>query len=239
MGSDYPKGFTPEVVQRLLAPFPPDEIDFLAKNVRNGRALALAYIDARAVMRRLDEAVGPGNWSFDYEVQDAPDCRRVKGMLTVLGVLRCDAGEADKEGEPLKSAVSDALKRAAVHFGVGRFLYLLPTVWGEYDEQKRTWKSQPQIKPKDLEEICRIIGYKGSVPDAQRVTRQQVEESFGAPPPPDESPPLDNEEPASKPVGGNCCKCWRSMTPGQVSFTEKKWGERLCGLHQPQAGKGG
>jgi hypothetical protein len=28
--------------------------------------MALPYIDARAAMNRLDEVVGPGNWSFDF-----------------------------------------------------------------------------------------------------------------------------------------------------------------------------
>ena len=81
----------------------------------------LAYIDARAVFARLDEAVGPDNWASDIE-RLAPGvyvCR-----LTVCGITRADVGQAgDNEGEKEKSGVSDAIKRAAVQFGVGAYLY--------------------------------------------------------------------------------------------------------------------
>src|SRR5918992_4674756 len=128
--------FTREILEALGAPFPEDEIEFLPKAHSNGRALGLAYIEARSVMRRLDAVVGPGNWSFDFDLL-SPDGKMVKGRLTVLGVTKCDAGEANQEDEVLKSAVSDALKRCAVHWGVGRYLYYLPKVWAPYDSQRR------------------------------------------------------------------------------------------------------
>src|SRR4051812_16617957 len=100
--------FTREITEALGAAFPNDEIEFLPRAQSNGKALGLAYIDARSVMRRLDAAVGPGNWSFDFDLLDQQG-KMVKGRLTVLGVTKCDAGEAAQEDEPLKSAVSDAL----------------------------------------------------------------------------------------------------------------------------------
>src|SRR4051794_880883 len=120
--------FTREIVDALAASFPEDEIEFLPRAHSNGKALGLPYIDARSVMRRLDAVVGPANWSFDFDVV-SPDGKMVKGRLAVLGVTKCDAGEASTEDEILKSAVSDALKRCAVHFGIGRYLYYLPRVW--------------------------------------------------------------------------------------------------------------
>jgi hypothetical protein len=135
---------TRPIQDALAAPFPEDEIEFLPRNVRNGRALALAYIDARAVMNRLDAVVGSGNWHFTFEPLTA-DCKAMKGSLTVCGVTKCDAGQASTEDEPIKSAVSDSLKRAAVHFGIGRFLYDLPPIWHEYDEGKRRWVTPPRL----------------------------------------------------------------------------------------------
>lgn len=116
--------------ERLMEPFSSDSISFLPKGkpTKNGDILALAYIQARDVMNRLDDVVGPGNWSFDWTPMNA-DGKAVKGTLTVLGVTRSDVGESDKEEEPWKSAVSDALKRVGVQFGIGRFLYELPQVW--------------------------------------------------------------------------------------------------------------
>ena len=59
-------------------------------------------------------------------------------ILTRHGVTREDIGEAT-EGDlgTLKAASSDALKRCAVHFGVGRYLYDLPLAWADWDDQKR------------------------------------------------------------------------------------------------------
>ena len=102
--------FTPEITEALAAPFADDEVDFLPRGSANGKARALPYIDARSVMRRLDAVVGPGNWSFDFDLLSTTG-KMVKGKLTVLGVTKCDAGESNDEGEPLKSAVSDAIKR--------------------------------------------------------------------------------------------------------------------------------
>jgi hypothetical protein len=137
---------TREIGAALSAPFGDDEMEARAGATTGDKrsAMVLWYIDARAVMRRLDHIVGPEGWSFDYDVL-TPDCKKVKGRLTVLGVTKCDAGEAAAEEEPLKSAVSDALKRAAVHFGVGRFLYDLPAQWAEYDAQKRRFVEKPRV----------------------------------------------------------------------------------------------
>ncbi len=56
----------------------------------------------------------------------------VKCRLTVLEVTKEDVGE----GDSLKAAFSDALKRAAVKFGVGRYLYRLEKQWVDYDPEK-------------------------------------------------------------------------------------------------------
>jgi hypothetical protein len=49
----------------------------------------------------------------------------------VLGVTKSSIGQGQdpekakqEDVEKVKAAVSDALKRCAVHFGIGRFLYL-------------------------------------------------------------------------------------------------------------------
>lgn len=135
-----------EVREKLAAPFPEDMVSFLPRAINNGRALALPHIDARAVMSRLDDACGPDAWEFHWELM-AQDAKivRIKAALTVFGVTKCDAGEANGEEEPLKSAVSDGLKRAAVHFGIGRYLYEIPAIWAEYDPHKRRFVETPRL----------------------------------------------------------------------------------------------
>lgn len=146
----------------LAAEFGPDEVEFLPKAVSGGMALGLPYIDARDVMRRFDSVVGPANWQFDFDVL-SPDGKMVRGKLTVLGVTKCDAGEAGGEEEPLKSAVSDALKRCAVHFGVGRYLYYLPRVRAPFDAQKRRFIEPPRL---DATAVRRAVALCGGGPGA-------------------------------------------------------------------------
>lgn len=102
---------------------------------RTGRGgMKFSYIDARQVQNVLDGVVGPGNWESRWSVvrADHPVCARVG--IGVYGVWKWDVGysnnpEADEETdrsyelEPLKAAVSDGFKRAAVMWGIGRFLY--------------------------------------------------------------------------------------------------------------------
>src|SRR5262249_56412290 len=45
----------------------------------------------------------------------------------------------------LKAPSPDALKRAAVKFGIGRYLYALPPSWTDYDPTKRQFTSMPTL----------------------------------------------------------------------------------------------
>lgn len=82
----------------------------------------VAYIDARDVMALLDDVVGPDKWMSDYR-QVGDKVYGGIGIHTDHGwVWKWDCGtETDIEGE--KGQASDAFKRAAVKWGVGRFLY--------------------------------------------------------------------------------------------------------------------
>src|SRR5690348_2742209 len=116
---------------QLRKPFDPADVDFrpqLGKNSGPGdKVQAVHYIDARAVADRLDEVVGPGAWSFTYEplVIERGEVQLAKGALTIYGVTKEDIGDASTFSES-KGCVSDALKRAAVLWGIGRYLYSLP-----------------------------------------------------------------------------------------------------------------
>ena len=136
-----------DVTKRLQAPFPAHMIQWKPGVISKDRkrALMLAHIDARAVQDRLD-AICPDAWAFDIEHIPGARVPTVKGTLTVLGVSRSDVGEAP-EGDlgTFKAAVSDALKRCAVHFGIGRYLYDLPKFWSDWDDAKRQPVSTPEL----------------------------------------------------------------------------------------------
>jgi hypothetical protein len=137
-----------EMLKALSAPFAPEEIHWKAQAVKGDRALAVGYIDARAVMDRLDEVCGL-NWCDDYDVLPGGGvvCRL---QVTIEGrtIVKTDVGspsEQPDDGDKLKAAFSDGLKRAAVKLGIGRYLYRLPKQWVDYDAQRKSLKWPPKL----------------------------------------------------------------------------------------------
>jgi len=85
-------------------------------------ANCVAYIDARAVMNRLDEVCGVGGWQSKYESHNGNLYCSIGVKVDNEWVWKTDCG-SESNVEKEKGEASDALKRAAVQFGVGRFLY--------------------------------------------------------------------------------------------------------------------
>jgi hypothetical protein len=137
------------LTRALAAPFEANEIKFKPAVVSGNRALALAYVDARVIQDRLDETVGVANWQDEYVM--LPDGSCFCTLRIRLGgewITKMDVGGASEqpdEGDRHKAAVSDALKRTAVKFGIGRFLYRLPSQWCDYDPQKRQFVKPPKL----------------------------------------------------------------------------------------------
>jgi len=132
--------------EQLSAEFPRDAISWRAQSVtKDGtKAMALAYIDARDVMDRLDEVCGPAEWQDRYEFHGARTICYLSIRVNGEWITKADgAGDSDVEAE--KGAISDALKRAAVKWGIGRYLYHLKSPWvpcecSDYNGKKQ-WKS--------------------------------------------------------------------------------------------------
>lgn len=124
-----------DVWDMLSEPFSPEELQWrveaLSKDKR--RALVAPYVSHKAVLDRLDEVVGVQGWQDSYEVLQAPaqpaGLYAVKCRLTIMDIYKEDVGE----GDSLKAAFAEALVRAAVKFGVGRFLVGLEQQWVDYD----------------------------------------------------------------------------------------------------------
>jgi hypothetical protein len=132
------------VFDRLSAPFPVDAIHWRAQLVaeRSGAftGLALAYLDARDVQDRLDTVCGPENWQDAYE-ETGKGRLLCKLSIRVEGewITKSDgSGDSDIEGE--KGAISGALKRAAVRWGIGRYLYEVGDVWAPCEVAMRDGK---------------------------------------------------------------------------------------------------
>lgn len=112
---------------------------------RNGIDIGqlVGYIDGRVCMTMLDEK-DPA-WSVrQVPIFQEGKLVAVQTELTVNGVTRSDVG-VPSNMDPIKGAYSDSLKRAAVHFGIGRELYELPQVYAELEVQGRN--KTPKAKP--------------------------------------------------------------------------------------------
>jgi hypothetical protein len=149
-----------KVLERASRPFDPDEVEFTMKAASRDRkrALMVAHLTARSVMDRLDDMVREGlleSWTSTFEVVER-SATKVQGKdesryavvarihLELPGgkvLVKEDVGE----GETLKGAFSDALKRAAVHLGIGRYLYRLGDMWVDLPEG-RDYPSEEEIR---------------------------------------------------------------------------------------------
>jgi hypothetical protein len=149
-----------KVYTKLREPFPLKFISWKINNYSQDKLKALItfHIDARAVQHRLNEVVGVDGWSFSFTELEKDN--GVHGCLTlffddggsekeeqnVRDITREDVGYANRtdKSEWYKDAVSDALKRCAVHFGVGHFLYALPTLWVDLSEPGQKYLGDDQ-----------------------------------------------------------------------------------------------
>lgn len=129
-------------LSKLKEPFPAKDIEWRLQTCgeKNGKfwGKALAYITSRAVQDRLDEVCGPDNWKTSIEkTGDTYLCTlsiRVKHEDgTYEWISRTDGADAT-DIEPVKGGISGAIKRAAVHFGIGRYLYDLEEGWANVCE---------------------------------------------------------------------------------------------------------
>lgn len=122
----------PTMFERLLEPFPHDVVEWRAQTISRAgdKALALAYIDARSVMARLDEVVGPQNWQDSYRSEGSRTIGRLSIRMPDTGEwISKEDGSGDSNFEAEKGGISGALKRVAVKWGVGRYLYDVDALW--------------------------------------------------------------------------------------------------------------
>ncbi len=121
MTDTFPVDSFREAAMHLRRPFTPAAVKFKVQatwpkdNPTTG--LIVAYIDARLTVERLN-LILPHLWHDAYRpIGNA----QMWCDLTIDGITRSDVGEGVGKG-----LVSDALKRAAVKFGVGVSLYAIP-----------------------------------------------------------------------------------------------------------------
>src|SRR5438045_631520 len=137
------------ITKALSAPFDLTEVKFKPQVVKNNRAMALAYVDARAIQDRLDDVLGVEGWQDEYTtLEDGSVVCRLRLRLGDDWITKMDVGSPSEQpdgGDRLKAAFSDALKRAAVKFGVGRYLYRVQAQWTDYDPVRKQFTHAPAL----------------------------------------------------------------------------------------------
>ncbi len=125
----------------LAAPFSPSQVSWRVGSTSQDKksALALAYLDARDIMDRFDAVCGPAGWQCRYSHVGSITVCEIGVKVGDEWIWKADgAGQSDIEGE--KGALSDSIKRAAVRFGVGRYLYSLGNTWVQIEPAGRSFK---------------------------------------------------------------------------------------------------
>jgi hypothetical protein len=148
----------------LKAPFPADRISWRVGSTTRDKkkGMALAYIDARDVMQRLDEVCGPENWQNDYPHAGEKTVCRIGIKIGDEWVWKANgAGNSDIEAE--KGALSDAFKRAAVLWGIGQYLYDLESPWVELDTRDHDGKTYVNgIAKSEFTKLHKLLGGKAA-----------------------------------------------------------------------------
>jgi len=135
------------MLQALKNPFEPRfvkcRVGATSKDKRKG--IALFYIDSREVQKRLDDICGIDGWqSKFYPTDKGVICELSIRMPDGTWITKSDGGVYTEKVTPFKGGCSDAFKRAAVQFGVGRYLYYIPNQWYPLNEYK-TFETEPQL----------------------------------------------------------------------------------------------
>jgi hypothetical protein len=163
---------------KLKDPFPAEDVSWRiaqAGKSSNGKpwAKVLAYLTNRAIMDRLDEVCGPDKWKNEFAVGPAG------GIICGISILLTPAtvaapewvtkwdGAENSDIEAVKGGLSDSMKRAAVQWGIGRYLYGLTEGWAVIaaDDDKNAHYANCKIKVKGQEEWITFRWHPPELPD--------------------------------------------------------------------------
>lgn len=153
-----------EIARKLQDPFDPADIEWRAQQggiSGNNKpwVKVTPYITSRAVQQRLDDVFGPFGWKIEQrETNDG------KGYICTISVydettkqwISKQDGSEKTNIEPLKGGVSGAMKRAAVQWGIGRYLYNMDEAWAECRIVQNRW---------DCTDNCHVVKGKNGKPD--------------------------------------------------------------------------
>ena len=135
---------TSDITHALSVPFALGDLEWKVQTCgeKNGKAWALIvpYLSARAIADRLDAVVGPENWRPEYVAApshgDGMTCRLslrfgAEWVAKEDGTGAVEPNAGLSTAEAVKGTYSNAFKRVAQVWGIGRYLYFLDAVWAD------------------------------------------------------------------------------------------------------------
>lgn len=144
-------------LKELSKPFEPCDIEwFVGVTMQDkSRGMAIPFITNRAVQDRLDEVCGVDGWKNEFKTLKDTDIIEKDGTIKgkkfsyLCGIsvwsdkhqawiTKWDGAE-DTDVESLKGGLSSAMKRAAVQFGIGRYLYKMESPWVEIEKKGNSY----------------------------------------------------------------------------------------------------
>jgi len=225
-----------EAMKRLQEPFEAHEIEWRvgATTQDKRRGQALAYLSNRAIQNRLDEVFGANGWKNEYTlIKDGVQGRRKNPETKewedytkdawLCGISIWDAekeqwitkwdGAENTDFEPVKGGLSGSMKRAAVQWGIGRYLYDLPEVWADIEPQGRSFR----IKTVPVLPEWALPGRSGKPPTkiSGKPSNESRTEDIGVE---EENTPLVCSEP----------DCGKTISEKVAGFSSRRFGRALC-----------
>ena len=124
-------------LEGLAKPFDAECVKWRIQVTNNEKTsgLAVAYLDSRTIAKRLDEVVGQMRWKDEYKPWIT--AKNNASQICTISIYddslkewisKSDGAELSNYS-PIKGGLSDAFKRAAVKWGIGRYLYEITPVW--------------------------------------------------------------------------------------------------------------
>lgn len=166
---------TKDLLDQLAEPFPAEIIEFKPGAITKDKtkALALAYVEVRHYIDRLNKVVG-ADWSDEYQFI-VPSGELISCGLTVCGVTRWDIGEKNSaDVNTATSALAQSFKRACVKFGLGRHLYAIESVWVAYDGDRK------QFTPQAVQQLKCLLSGDQPKPEPTNGKKKTKEEVIAA-----------------------------------------------------------
>ena len=218
-----------DLMKQLQAPFEASEIEWRVGSTTadKSKGLALAYVTNRAIQNRLDDLFGVFGWRNEY--REWKESSQLCGISIWSDerkewITKWD-GASDSNMEATKGGLSDAMKRAAYQWGIGRYLYNLPAVWMPLKQQGKSYviDGLPKLPSWALPE--------GAKTDDKTMYDKAVEtfDEMDV----DDIVITDDDMPKPNPkldvLNINCENCNAEMNQAQLTMSKHKFGGRaLC-----------